>query len=275
MFQSQVALQWPFYPSVLGGVLLLTGGYLAALTRWRGRFPGSRPPPRGRIAAFLLAMASIVLALHTPIDQLGDRYLFSVHMVQHMLLTLVMPPLLLYGLPGWIVRPLLVRWPALLALGRALTRPVVAFGLFNAVFTGYHLPAIYDTVQASELLHILSHLVFMATGVITWWPVLSPLPELPRLPHPAQLLYLFLQTLPGMLLGALLTYGSRVYYGSYERAPRVWTALSPVLDQQIGGLLMWIGGGTFFLGAFVLVFLRWTLADEARARRGVAGRARI
>lgn len=273
MFDSQVALQWPFQPSVLAGLALLTGGYLGAVTRWRGCFPGSRPVAPGRIAAFLLAMAVLFLALHTPIDQLSDGYLFSVHMIQHLLLTLFVPPLLLYGLPGWLLRPLLVRWPFLLRIGRVLTQPVVAFALFNAIFIGYHLPAIYEATLASEPLHAFTHLLFIATGVITWWPVLGPLPELPRLPYPLQLLYLFLQTLPGVALGAPLTYATTVYYERYARAPRVWAALSPLRDQEVGGLIMWVGGGTFFLGVFVLVFLRWAAADDATPRRGFpAGR---
>ena len=272
MLGSQIPLQWPFYPSVIGGLALLTGAYLAAVTRWRHRFPGSRPVARGRVVAFLLAMGSILLALQTPIDQLSDGYLFSVHMFQHLLLTLVMPPLLLWGTPGWIVRPLLLRWPALLALGRGLTNPIVAFALFNGVFIGYHVPAIYGATLESAVLHIVSHLLFMATGVITWWPVLSPLPELPPLSHPLRMLYLFLQTLPSQVLGALLTFADSTIYERYAAAPRVWSWLSPRADQEVGGLIMWVGGGTFFLAAFAIVFLRWAQLSEGSERRRMTGR---
>ncbi len=272
MFGSLIPIPWPFVPSVIIGLALLTGGYLAAVGRWRGRFPGSRPVPRRRVAAFLLAMGTIFLALHTPIDTLSDDYLFSVHMIQHLLLTLVMPPLLLAGVPGWLIRPLLVRWPPLLRLGRALTNPLAAYALFNVVFIGYHVPALYNPVQASEPLHILGHLLFMATGVITWWPVLSPLRELPPLPPPLQLPYLFLQTLPSQVLGALQTFSSTLLYDHYADAPRVWGWLTPAADQELGGLIMWVLGGTFFLGAFVAVFLRWAQLNEAAERRAVAGR---
>lgn len=275
MFDSQVPINWPFIPSVLIGLLLLTVAYFGAVTVWRGRFPGSRPIGAARPLAFLWAMFSIYLALHTPVDLLSDGYLFSVHMLQHLLLTLVMPPLLLASIPAWLIRPPFARWPFLLPLGRFLTGPLPAFAIFNALFIGYHVPALYGLVQRSEPLHIASHLLFMAAGVLTWWPVISPLPELPALAPPLRLLYLFLQTLPSQALGALLTFSGAVLYANYAGAPRVWEWLTPERDQQLGGLLMWVGGGTFFLGAFVVVFLRWAQTAEAgeRQRRRAMGRA--
>lgn len=274
MFGSQVQLPWPFVPSVLLGVALMTGGYLLAVTRGRGRFPGSRPVATGRIIRFILAMLTILLALQSPLDRLSDDYLFSAHMFQHILLTLVLPPLLLAGLPGWLLRPLFVQLPALLRVGRALTHPLVAFPLFNVIFIGYHSPPIYGAVAESLPLHVLAHLIFMVAGVLTWWPVMSPLPELPPLQPPLRLLYLFLQTLPSQVLGALLTFSGTALYARYVDAPRVWDWLTPMADQELGGLLMWVGGGSFFLGAFAVVFLHWAQFDDRRARqRQVAGRA--
>lgn len=274
MFGSQVPLTWPFVPSALFGLLLVGGAYLGAITIWRSRFPGSRPVSAARWLAFFCALGVIFLALHTPVDLLSDGYLFSMHMVQHLLLTLVMPPLLLYGLPAWLIRPPFARWPLVLSIGRFLTGPLPAYGIFNALFTGYHAPALYGAVQRSEPLHIGSHLLFMATGVLAWWPVVGPLPELPALAPPLRMLYLFLQTLPSQALGALLTFSGALLYEHYAGAPRVWAWLTPERDQQLGGLLMWIGGGTFFLGAFVVVFLRWAQADSAseRLRRRALGR---
>jgi putative membrane protein len=274
MFGAQVPLRWPFEPSVLLGVTLVTAAYLLAVTRWRDRFPGSAPVPAGRVAAFLLAMATILLALTTPIADLSDNYLFSMHMVEHLLLTMVMPPLLLLGLPGWLIRPLFVRVPALLRVGRVLTNPLVAFGLFNGIFLGYHAPRFYDISLASRQAHAAIHLLFMLAAILTWWPVLSPLRELPPLDPPLQMLYLFAQTLPSQVLGAFFTFSSRPLYDWYITAERVWPALDPTADQQLGGLIMWVIGGTFFLGAFAAVFLRWVAANEARERRSrAAGRA--
>jgi putative membrane protein len=260
-------LHWPFDPSVLAGVIVLTGAYLGAITRWRGRFPGSAPVPAARVISFLLAMATILLALQTPIADLSDYYLFSAHMVEHLLLTMVMPPLLLLGLPGWLLRPAFVRAPVLLRLGRVLTNPLIAFSLFNVIFIGYHAPVFYDISLASQYAHIFAHMLFMLTAILTWWPVLSPLPELPPLSPPLQMGYLFAQTLPSQLLGAFLTFSDTIFYPWYAAAPRVWTAMTPAVDQQLGGLIMWVIGGTFFLGAFALVFLRWVTKNEAQERR--------
>jgi putative membrane protein len=267
MFGAQEPLRWPFDPSVLAGVILLTGAYLGAITRWRGRFPGSAPVPAARVASFLLAMVTILLALQTPIADLSDKYLFGVHMVEHLLLTMVMPPLLLLGLPGWVLRPVFVRAPILLRVGRVLTNPLVAFAVFNFVFIGYHAPVFYDLSLASQYAHIVAHSLFMATAILTWWPVLSPLPELPALAPPLQMIYLFAQTLPSQLLGAYFTFSDTLFYPAYVAAPRVWSAVTPAVDQQLGGLIMWVIGGTFFLGAFALVFWRWVTVNEAKERR--------
>ncbi len=267
MFGAQVPLRWPLEPSVLIGTLLLTAVYLGAATRWRSRFPDARPIPPGRIAAFLLALATMLLALITPIADLSDNYLFSVHMVEHMLLTLVVPPLLLVGVPGWMLRPLIVRFPFLLSIGRQLVKPLVAYGLFNIIFISYHLPTFYDLSLAVPPLHAAFHQLFIVTAIITWWPILSPLRELPPLPPPAQMIYLFAHTLPSGLLGALFTFADVALYSQYVNAPRVWPSLTPLADQQLGGVIMWVIGGTFFLGAFAIVFLRWALAAESKDRR--------
>lgn len=273
MTVGAVTVSWPFYPSIVLGLFLLTAGYLLAITRWRARFPESAVVSRSRVVAFLAAILCLVIALQTPVDALSDDYLFSVHMVQHLLLTLLAPPLLLYGTPGWLVRPLVRRWPFLAAVGRACTHPIVAFALFNAIFVGYHVPSLYDAVLDSETLHAVFHLAFIVTGVITWWPVLGILPEVPRLPYPAQMLYLFLQTVPEQILGAILTFAGGVLYHRYAVAPRVWAPFTPLDDQQVGGLLMWVGGSTFFLFVFVLVFFRWAALNEAGEHQPAPSRA--
>lgn len=267
MFGAQVPLHWPLEPTVTFAVLMTTVAYLLAVTRWRGRFLGAAPVPTARKVSFLLAMATVFLALQTPIADLSDNYLFSAHMVEHLLVTMVMPPLLLLGLPGWLLRPVIVRAPLALRLGRILTNPLVAFALFNVIFLGYHAPVFYDLSLASQYAHIVAHSIFMGTAILTWWPILSPLPELPPLAPPLQLLYLFAQTLPSQLVGAFFSFSGTPLYPLYIGAERVWPSLTAVADQQLGGLIMWVVGGTFFLGAFAIVFLRWIAAGESRERR--------
>jgi len=267
MFGSLVPLRWVFEPAIFFGVNLLTIAYLGVIIRWHKYFPGATPVAPARVLSFLLAMATILLALLTPIADLSDNFLFSVHMVEHLMLTMILPPLLLLGIPGWMIRPVFVSYPSLLKIGKVLTNPVVAFILFNAIFIIYHAPPLYDLSLASQYLHAFAHLVFMLTAILTWWPVLSPLSELPPLPPLLQMVYLFAQTLPSQALGAYFTFSDSTYYTVYVSAPRVWAAITPAVDQQLGGLIMWVIGGTFFLGVFASVFLRWVSASEAKEQR--------
>ncbi len=267
MMQTLVPLRWVFEPAIFFGVNLLTLAYLGVIFRWHRYFPDAQPVPPGRVLSFLLAMATILLSLLSPLADLSDNFLFSAHMVEHLLITMVMPPLLLLGTPGWMIRPLFVQFPGLLRLGKVLTNPIVAFTAFNVVFLGYHLPLFYDLSLASQYLHAFAHLVFMLTAILTWWPILSPLPELPPLSPPLQMLYLFAQTLPSQVLGAYFTFSDSNFYVLYRSAPRVWATLTPELDQQLGGLIMWVIGGTFFLLVFAGVFVRWVAVSESKERR--------
>jgi putative membrane protein len=255
---------WDWQPSVLIGVVLLVGAYLCAVGPWRTRFRTSEPVKRTQVAWFLLGAFVILFALVSPLDALGDEYLFSAHMVQHLLLTLLVPPLLLMGTPGWMLRPLL-RYPVVARVARVLTMPVVAFALFNANFLAWHFPVFYEATLHSETIHIVEHLLFMATGVLNWWPILSPLPELPRLPYPGQILYLVLETVPIAALSALIVFSSAVLYPTYAAAPRLF-GLSALSDQQIGGLIMWVPGGLVYWTAWSLVFFKW-LGQEERVEQ--------
>jgi cytochrome c oxidase assembly factor CtaG len=120
-------------------------------------------------------------------------------------------------------------------------------------------------------LHVVEHLVFIATAVVMWLPVLSPAPDsVPRYPPLAQVLYLFLQTVPSSLVGALLASTATAYYATYVQAPRLaWLRLSPSEDQQLGGLIMWVGTGVYFLIASAVVFFVWAGREEAANRRPV------
>ena len=202
------------------------------------------------------------LALATPLDTLGDSYLFTAHMLQHLLLTLVAAPLLLVGTPGWLLRAC-SKHCHLTGFVRWAHHPLVAFFGFNVIFSLAHVPAFYELTLANEPLHALEHLVFVGTAMLMWMPVLSPVPDISA-PYPAlgQVLYLFLQTVPASLVGALLSATGSAYYPTYVLAPRI-TSLSPLEDQQLGGLLMWVGGGTYFL-----IAIRRGLLRVGRPRRG-------
>jgi putative membrane protein len=255
---------WHVDPSILAGLAVLGGAYCAA-TLWRRRVaPGTAAEPL-KAASFFGGLVVMFVALTGPVHDLSDYYLFSAHMVQHMLLVFALPPLLLHGTPGWMLRPLL-RDPRLLRLGRALTCPPGAFAVFNMMLIAWHLPPLYNLAMEQHPVHIVEHLMIMAGSVILWWPVLSPLPELPRAAYPVQLLYLFVVGLPMVMVAIFITMADSVLYPYYAAAPRVWERLTPHADQHLGGLIMWIPGGLVFLVAISVVFFRWQAAgadDEA------------
>src|SRR5947208_6775531 len=251
--------RWNVHLSVAAGLALLGGLYVY--------LGGLRSAPR-HVASFVGALVVRFLALNGPLHNLSDSYLFSAHMAQHLLLTLVFPPLLLYGTPAWVVRPLLrPRW--IMAVARVATRPLMAAIIFSAPIVIWHVPVLYEAALRNHNLHIVQHLVFLSTAVIMWWPVLSPIPELARAQHLVQLLYLFLLGIPMSVTGALITLSDSVLYPFYATAPRVG-GLSPLDDQQIGGSLMWVLGGLMLWIVMTVIWFRWSFCDAGgEAERAV------
>lgn len=250
---------WELHPSVIIGLALLGGLYV---------YLGGLRSLRRHVVSFCAAIAVLFLALNGPLHNLSDDYLFSAHMAQHLLLTLVFPPLLLYGCPAHVVRPLLrPRW--VMAIARVITRPLAAGLIFSAPIALWHFPVFYEPAMRNHSLHILQHLVFLSTGVIMWWPVLSPVPELPRLRHLLQMVYLFLLGIPMSVSGALIALADHPLYPFYVAAPRVG-GLSPLQDQQIGGLLMWVLGGLMLWIVMTVIWFRYSVWDQrGDAERGV------
>jgi len=228
---------------------------LAALYEWRARVTPGGSPTRLQRIRFYAGVLTIFLALNGWLHDLSDYYLFSAHMVQHLLLTMLVPPLLIAGTPGAMLRPAL-RNRAVGASARWLTSPKICFATFNVVLAAWHLPILYNTAMAHHGVHIAQHLMFMAASVLLWWPILSPLPELPRLNYPMQMLYLFLTTIPMSIVAVYITYGGTLLYPAYAAAPRI-TSLSPLDDQLLGGLIMWIPGGLVFFAVISVIFFRW------------------
>jgi putative membrane protein len=240
---------------------------IAALYEWRARTTDGpiAPSVRAPRPYFYAALAVIFFSLNGWLHDLSDWYLFSAHMVQHLLLTLLMPPLLIVGVPGWMLRPLLRR-RIIARIASVLTRPKVCFATFNLVVAIWHLPMFYNAAVESHPIHIVQHLMFMVSAVMLWWPILSQLPELPRLSYPMQMLYLFLATLPMSVVSVIITYSQNLLYPGYSAAPRI-LGITPMEDQLIGGLIMWIPGGLVFLAVISVIFFRWQShgAEDSRA----------
>ena len=258
---------WKLYPSFMVGWLLFAALYFLCIGPLRRRFPGSRPATPRQVASFCLALASLLLALQGPLHELSDYYLFSAHMVQHLAVILVMPPLLLAGIPDWLLRPA-IRVPAVRAFARAVTIPLVALALNDAIFLAWHFPGPYDLVMRDHNVHIAMHLMIMVTGVIMWWPVMSPLPELPRIAAPLQMIYLFISGIPMMISAALITFSATPLYQWYVQAPRIF-GISPLDDQRLGGVIMWVPGGLVLWIAITAVYFRWTQREVGEDEQGV------
>ncbi len=259
---AQILASWNFSPSIWLGFALLAGLYALAVGPLRQRYSWGAPVSKNRQAAFYLGMLIAWLALVSPLDYLSDYYLLAAHMVQHLLLILVVPPLWLAGLPDWLVdRALAARF--LQPLFYQITRPLPAFIFFNGLFLLWHLPGLYDAALGNEGIHILEHLCFLASAIIGWWPVLGPSRRFaPPASQPFQMLYMFFNMFPGTALGAIITFSPNPPYPFYAGVQRLW-GLTVQADQQLAGLIMWIPGTMVFFTLFSVIFMRWFSAQSS------------
>ncbi len=254
--------RWSIHPSTAIGIAALGAIYLWAERALHQQSKEALPRRTGfaRRGFFFSGLLVMFASLNGPIHDLSDDYLFSAHMVQHLLLTLAVPPLLLAGVPGWMLRPLLSR-PRVAPIAGFLTRAPICFALFNLVIAAWHLPVFYNAAMANHNLHILEHLMFMGAAVLMWWPLMSQLPEFPRLAYPGQMLYSFLMSLPMSIIAIYIAMADHVLYPAYSAAPRV-LPLSPLEDQLLGALIMWIPGGIIFMIIMTVVFFKWNARGE-------------
>jgi putative membrane protein len=133
--------------------------------------------------------------------------------------------------------------------------------IFNLVIALWHLPVFYNAAMANHNIHIVEHLMFMSAAVLMWWPITSQLPELPRLSYPGQMLYCFLMILPMSIIAIYISMAEQVLYPAYSVAPRI-SSLSPLDDQLLGGLIMWVPGGLLFMLIMTVVFFKWAARGE-------------
>jgi putative membrane protein len=260
---------WHPHPDVWLLVIALGVGYWWALRHWAPEPPadradGAEVTSRRHLVLFATGLITIWVAADWPMHDLSEGYLYSAHMVQHLLLDLAVPPLLILGTPPWLLRRLLAPRPVM-AVARRLTRPLPALLLFNAVIVLTHIPSVVDVSLRSEIAHFGLHAALVSTALLMWWPVLSPLPELPRLSPPVQMLYLFVQSLLPTIPAAWLTWASEPVYRAYANLPKLW-GLSAVDDQRIAGLVMKIIGGLVLWGFIAAVFFRWAWREERTDR---------
>jgi putative membrane protein len=246
-------ISWPLDLTVYVGLFALFMGHA-----WLAR--GSGDAQRKHSLYFGLGLLTLWLALETPLDTISDHYLDSVHMLQHVLLGFVAPPLLLLGLsPAMVAR--LARVPGL----RAITEPVPAQLIAGGVMVAWHLPALYDATLHSESLHVVEHVMFIGAGVLLYWPLLEVTSAQARwqLSPGAKLLYMLVATLPQDGVALALLFSRVPFYEFYTHVPRLVPSLTPVIDQTLAGAVLMILGKATLAVAGIVVFFRWFGSEQA------------
>lgn len=248
---------WRAHPEVWLLVASVAGAYWYGVRRI-GRRVGERASAR-HLVCFGAALAILWAASDWPVHDVAENRLYSVHMIQHLLLSLVMPALFLMAVPTWLAR-LVIGDGTFYGAVRTATRPVLAAVLFNAVVVLSHWPVVVNASVEVGALHYGVHLLLVTTAVIMWMPVCGPLPEL-RLSAPAQMIYLFLQSIIPTVPAAWLTFAEGAVYSSYDHLPRMW-GVSVANDQQMAGLIMKIVGGFYLWGIITVKFFRWSASER-------------
>jgi putative membrane protein len=266
---------WSWDPTVLFGIVIAAWAYTRGLGRLWGRAGVGHGVARWRALCFVGGLATIVVALLSPFDAL-DSLLFSAHMIQHLLLILVAAPLLVLGAPGvpWLYAlPLSSRralghwWKRAMAMRagwQALAHPLVVWSLNVVVLFAWHLPGPYALALRYDAVHGFEHTCFLGVSLLFWWTLLDPAGQR-RLGHGAAVLFVFTMGLPMGILGALLTFAPTLWYPTQEVNSALWH-LTPLEDQQLAGLLMWIPSGIIYLLLALTLLAAWLRDEEMEMR---------
>jgi putative membrane protein len=265
--------RWQPHPEVW----VLVGGVIG-LAIYALRVVGPKVVPAGQpvvsrqqLAWFGLGVVLLWLASDWPMHDIAEEYLFSAHMIQHMLLTFVVPPVLLLATPEWLARLVLGRGTAKKVF-YFLARPVPAALLFNGFLVFTHAPGTVNLAVQNALVHYLVHTVLVFTAFLLWMPVCGPLPEL-RISYPAQMLYLFVTSIVPTVPAGWLTFAEGAVYSAYDVPARLW-GISVTSDQQAAGAIMKLVGGSFLWLVITIRFFQWAAkfsdTDKASDQAGPA-----
>jgi cytochrome c oxidase assembly factor CtaG len=260
---AQPRLHWDLL--VLAPIGVLAAIYALRFRRARA-LEGGRGTGIGRAFACAGGALVLALALATPLDGLGEDYLFSAHMLQHVLLGDIAPILLLLSLSRVIMRPATRR---LMRLERALgplASPWTAMAIWLGLMYVWHIPAMYGAALASPAVHLLEHASFFGAGIAVWWPLVAPVPMRHGLSGPGTVAYIATAKFGLAALGLYLTWSSTVLYEHYAQVPRIW-GLSAIDDQNLGGAIMMVEQSLTFVIALVVLFVRMLARSEADERR--------
>ncbi len=258
MFAAAVDV-WRFQPHpevwlLIVGVVAL--GYYAAHVIGPSVVADGQPVVTGaQTGYFAAAVALLWVASDWPMHDVSEEYLYSVHMIQHLLMTFVIPPLFLLATPQWLARLVVSGDGTAGVWVRRLARPLVAGIVFNALIALSHAPVVVNASVESGPLHYGVHVALFTAALAMWMPVCGPLPEL-RISLPGQMIYLFLMSIIPTIPAAWLTFAEGAVYSAYDHQVRLW-GIGVAADQQAAGLIMKIVGGTFLWAIIALLFYRW------------------
>ena len=255
---------WHNEPYLVGGLILLGWLYAVLTGPLRARLGGPPAYPRRPAVCFYSALVIFYLAVGSPLDQIGERFLLSAHMLQHQLLVYPSAILFLLGLTDWLVRPVTGR-PALRTLLRILTRPLVCGLVYTLVMSVWHAPSLYDWALQNKVVHVLEHVMFFGAALFYWWPLLSPSREFPPASYATQMLYVFAVVIGMTPVFAFIAFSSEILYPTYAYAPRLIATLGPDEDQLLAAAMLKLGGMTVAFGAFAVSFHHWYRANERKA----------
>lgn len=254
---------WHPHPDVWALVIIIAGAYAWAL-RPSARSP-ERPVERRQVVCLVAGVLLLWLASDWPVHDVAEGFMYSIHMVQHIVFTLVVPPLLLLGTPSWVLRRVL---RPVMPVFRQLVRPAPAILLFNVTIAATHWTGLTNLAVRSGPAHLAQHVALVVTAFLMWWPVVGRLPEETGRMHPGvKMFYLFLQSLIPTVPASFLTFGDHPLYHSYERFPKLF-GMTAAEDQQAAGALMKVGGGLILWAVILVVFLRWFQREGGPDRPG-------
>ncbi len=261
---------WHNEPYLVGGLIVLGWLYALFCGPLRHRISPGTAFPRRKAWAFYLSLVIFYLAVGSPLDQIGERFLLSAHMVQHQLLIYPAAILFLKGLPDWLVTPLTGR-PRLRRICTVVFHPVSCLLIFVGVMSAWHVPAMYDWALQNKIVHVAEHVMFFGSALFYWWPLLSPSKELPPLQPGAQILYLIAVTIGMTPLFAFIAFSEEILYPTYEFAPRIIATFDAADDQLLGAAIMKLGGMAVSFIAIAVAFYHWyrqsdSLGPEPRPR---------
>jgi len=261
-------VHWHTEPALLIGILTVTWLYFVLIGPLRHWIDPEAVFPKAEAWWFAAGVVSFYLAVGSPLDAMGENFLFSAHMVQHNILMYITAVFTVLAIPHWFIDGLVCKHRLVEKGLTFLLHPVVAGLSFTFVFCIWHFPVLYEAALHDKVLHMLEHLTMYVTSVMMLWPVLSRSFYIPRMAWGMQILYIFVLMVAQIPLFAILTFSPEVLYPTYELAPRI-SFLDPMSDQVLGGLLMKVANMILSLWLIGRAFYRWSLEQD---EPGLSGR---